>query len=241
MITQHFAPALMLIAEDNRSFGLLVRPRYGRVEFGVDYVSDTSLRALVAMAAGAVQACLAVLERRLSPSSLPPRLIVKTSPARRRYGLYVSRRAFPGDLYIGGRNTRLRLAEGSRVTAGEHLELAWKCARSALDPFSGPDDVADADDMVAGLRPLPVETERCFEMVCADDSPKTSFAHSRRPESRPGFVISPVVITWDLTVLVISGRRRAYGGGPEGRSRVLWPEAQGRRARPLHQRLSGLT
>ena len=71
MITQHFAPALMLIAEDNRSFGLLVRPRYGRVEFGVDYVSDTSLRALVAMAAGAVQACLAVLERRLSPSSLP--------------------------------------------------------------------------------------------------------------------------------------------------------------------------
>ena len=38
--------------------------------------------------------------------------------------------------------------------------------------------------------------------------------HRPKPDSRPDFVISPIVLTWDLAVFAISGRRRAYAVVP---------------------------
>ncbi len=56
-----FAPALMLLTEGQDGEGILIRPRFGRVELATDYARGDALRAAAALAIGGVLASLDVV------------------------------------------------------------------------------------------------------------------------------------------------------------------------------------
>lgn len=143
-----FAPPMMLLLDRRTSPGLLVRPRPGRLELGGEFVCGEPLRAAVAFAVGSA----------LAARTRIPGLVVESrlEAAQERFGWYVDRTAFGGDLYAEGRHAEL---DGDRgvVTAGKHLCQAWALARSALGDRAGALDLVEADEVVAGTRPLPSE------------------------------------------------------------------------------------
>ena len=100
MFARTFAPALMLLAERADSEGLLIRPRTGRVEYGLDFVTASHLEAAVALAVGGTLACLGVAAGVLSRNSLPNPVSVDIVAAVDRWGWYVDRTAFGPDLYL---------------------------------------------------------------------------------------------------------------------------------------------
>jgi hypothetical protein len=208
MIRRHFAPAIMLVAENEASYGLLIRPRFGRVELGLDYVSGAALRATMVMATGAVQTCVDVLDGHRSASELPPPLVHASTPARRRYGAYISRIGFGDDLYTKGRSARLILTDGGLIEAGSHLELAWKSARTAIEGSVGPSDLNDADDIIAGIGQLPSEVAPDLRVGRAEVSVLNPFAGVTSRIDRPMFSASALIVTWDIVVFVVSGHRR---------------------------------
>lgn len=147
-----FAVAIMMLLERADSPGLLIRPRPGRLEIGGEYSDGDALRAAVLMVTGAVLCCRTTsLGRRL-----PPPVLVDLKPAVERFGFYVDRKAFGEDLYVVGRESQLQVRGGTR-TAQRQLADCWGAARSRVRPYATHADLALVDDLVAGLRTLPME------------------------------------------------------------------------------------
>jgi hypothetical protein len=220
---RRFAAGLMLLMDGPASPGLLVRPRPGRLELGGEYVTGRSLRAALMFAAGATLASHAAA--RTGREALPPALDVRLAAATQRFGWYVDRRAFGPDLYAIGRATVVRTADGRTVRAQDHLERAWAAVRSRLEPFLGAGDLEPTDRVVAGDEPLPLETSRrapgtdvgadSDDLAAPDgtrapgDDEANPFGAVIRPVARPGFDLAPVMVTWDLGVLVVADRARS--------------------------------
>lgn len=212
LFARTFAPALMLLMDGRDAEGLLVRPRWGRAEFGGDFVSGPALRAAAVLAAGGIAACRLVTGGRAPHALLPPAIHVNLDPAIERFGWYVDRRAFGLDLYVEGRDARLRRERRGRITAQDHLELAWKSALEALAGGLHPDDVAHGDALATGVLPLPCEQapSRAPAVPSSTTPASTVFGDLLRDRERPGFGARAVVATWDTTVFAIEGSRRAF-------------------------------
>ncbi len=117
-----FSAALMLLMDSVASPGLLVRPRPSRLELGGEFVDGDRLAVAAIFALGSVRACQARLERAGGQAEFPLRLRVNLRQDDQRYGWFVSRSAFASDLYLAGRETRLRPRQAMPISAQSHLE-----------------------------------------------------------------------------------------------------------------------
>jgi hypothetical protein len=219
-----FAPALMLLMDRRESPGLLVRPRPGRVELGGEYVAGDQLGAAATFAVGSILACERALRDPRQP--LPPVLDVRLEPARARYGWYVDRKAFGGDLYATGRSTILTTRDGDRFSAQVVLERAWAAALAALDALVETEDERSIDALVSGRELLPCETTQSAAATHEDnevfleggpgDDP---FGSATRLRTLRVAEVAPVMLTWDLAVFVLLDRprgRTAFAAVPRG-------------------------
>jgi hypothetical protein len=215
LYAERFAPALMLLMDRASSPGLLIRPRPGRVELGGEFVTGSQLAAAAVFAVGSVRACEAALTG-VGDARLPPALLANIERAVVRYGWYVDRTAFGGDLYRDGRAARLQTAGRTAISAQEVLEVAWDVARAALAGAAGSDELALVSEAVRGMRPLPVERapgtgwRPRWQGVRLPPVPHGSAVIPRR---RATFGLAPVLLTWDLAVYVVAQRgtsRRAF-------------------------------
>ena len=117
---------------------------------------------------------------------LIPALAVDLAPAVDRFGWYVDRRAFGVDLHEAWGATVLQLERGGSLTAAEHLELAWTCARRYLDT-----EVSDRRIPDVGSAPT-----------------SSPFGEAVEPRQRTGYRLEARIATWDFTVYRISGGGR---------------------------------
>ncbi len=74
-----FAPAVMLMMDNEDSPGLLVRPRHQRVELGGDFVRGPHLEAAIALSVAGVVLCADVAAGRQSKARLPPPIRLRLS------------------------------------------------------------------------------------------------------------------------------------------------------------------
>ncbi len=212
-----FAPALMLMLDAADSRGVYVRPRRGRLELCGEHVEGDYMRATAAFFAGAVRACASAIADD-DQGALPSRLDVRLAPATSRYGVYVGRRlAFGFDLYEGGRNCALPLADGGTIGSQQHLEHAWQAARQAL----GDDcDAADVDVVEAIVRgDLPLRVERPAPLPAPGRlraaPPASPFGSVLGLVATDGLALEAVAATWDYTVVRVAlDGRQAYASIP---------------------------
>jgi hypothetical protein len=129
-----FGLGMMLLLDDDRSPGLLVRPRPGRLELGGEFAEGDRLAAALLFAVGSVLA-LTAGDRALRSLSLCPTL----EPARERYGWFLDRRCFGTDLYDGGRAATVTRRSGDVVTASCQLRALLGPVIRALDSVAAPD------------------------------------------------------------------------------------------------------
>ena len=207
-----FAPALMLLLDGLDSPGLLVRPRPGRVELGGEFIADEALVAAINFAVGSVLACAWAASRsHFRKGAQTPQLAFEPEPARGRFGWYVDRRAFGSDLYLDGRRAPLPLASGGSTTAQQQLEVGWAEARPLVEAQMTVGEIDHLDALVTGTRRLPIEAS----------APASS---ARLPTSRvrldpvtdallegcgrPGFALAPVMLTWEVAVLLLATTER---------------------------------
>ena len=212
-----FAPAMMLLLDRRDSPGLLVRPRPGRVELGGEYVVGRRLAAAALFAVGSVMACERAV--RGDAAALPPSLAVRLEPGRARFGWYVDRTAFGGDLYATGRATTLRTDDGT-ITAQQALERAWQSARRALGQLAGPGELALLEQIVSGAMPLPREPAEPPDddpATAESHRPATAYGSATRLRRRAVAEIAPVMLTWDVCAFLLLDRsrnRRAFAVVP---------------------------
>lgn len=215
-----FSPALMLLMDRRDSPGLLIRPRPGRVELGGEYLVGSQLAVAAAFAVGSVRACEIALGTEDGGAPMPTRLAARVEPAVVRYGWYVDRTAFGGDLYLERRSARLRSTDGVRLSAQQVLESCWEVARAALHGMVEPDEVALVDGVIGGTQPLPSERVMANESplpVSTDALDPTPYGAALTARERPLFSLAPVMLTWDLAVFLIlrrAGGRRAFAAVP---------------------------
>ena len=214
--SQHFAPAVMLLTSHEKTPGLLVRPRPARLELGTEYVAGAHLRGAAVFAVGSViasvRAASAPFHRR-ARTGLPPMLQVRTQPAVERYGLYVDRAAFGEDLFRGGRDTMLYRTSGRSITAQQHLEVAWECAREALEGLAAPDDLEATELMVVARLPLPVEAGGTGTFAGSNERPHSPLGGVIVARCRPDYQVRAFLATWSFSVFEIERRdegRTAY-------------------------------
>jgi hypothetical protein len=212
--TRTFAPALMLLMEHHDSDGLLLRPRAQRVELGTDYAAGHALAAGAVLAAGGVLACLAVETGSVPESTLPPDLAVRVVPAVERYGWYVDRTAFGGDLYAHGREAVLRTVDGDALTAQQCLEHAWATATAVLNGALGPGDRLAGDRSVGRAAPLPTEVDPGRAPSAPVQVAPVVAGRALDELERPGFQVRPAAATWHHVVYQIDGPRRGYAAVP---------------------------
>jgi hypothetical protein len=210
----HYAAALMLLLDGPTGVGLLVRPRPGRLELGGAYAAGRALRTALVFATGATRACLEWPAT--DGAAEPPAVMARVEPARDRFGLYIDRTAFGGDLYLAGRRTLLPLSGGHDIDAQANLALAWESARAWLDTDgSGSVELAEVDAVVHGRLPLP--TEHADEAEAAGDPPPvapTAYGRALDVQTRAEFSLAPVMLTWRLAMFLVAGRRRAFASVP---------------------------
>ena len=220
MFASRFAVGQMLLMDRRTSPGLLVRPRPHRLEIGGEYAVGSALRAAAAYAAGATLACVNAV-RSGETGGLPPAVEVRLERNVIRYGWYVARTAFGGDLYVEGRSTKMQASTGIAITAQESLAAGWRTAKGNLAQFVAADDLTDGDAMVNGTLPLPIErSDDDLEHGAASPiEPCSVFGRVLAPRSRPEYEIAPVMLTWELAVFVIAGGshgRGAFAAVPAG-------------------------
>lgn len=213
LFTRRFAPGYMLLSERSDSFGIMVRPRNGRLELCSEYASGPLLRAVSAFAAGAALACARAAATG-DTSLLPPPIEVRLQPCRDRAGVVVRRGAFGPDLYAEGRRAFLRLPNGQSIQAGEHLALSWASAREALNRFDLSADADEVEAIVRGARPLGVEPA---DVVPAEPAPfsdrvaRSDVSWLLDVHERPGFCVRTEMATWDFAVFAVESLdRRLY-------------------------------
>lgn len=158
LFVRRFAPSMMLMLDRATSPGLLVRPRSGRLELGGEYCSGEQLRVAMTFAAAASLTCAAAVRSRAARHRLPRSIRARVRPSNIRAGWYIDRAAFGTDLYRDGRTTPLRIGVGRSWTAQAHLTEAWDRARPAVEGLFDAEELALVDEVVAGARPIPLET-----------------------------------------------------------------------------------
>ncbi|MDQ1425049.1 MAG: hypothetical protein QOD72_2547 [Acidimicrobiaceae bacterium] len=213
MVLRHFAPALMLLLDAATSPGLLVRPRHGRLEIGGEYADGDPLAAAMLVAIGATLACC---RARRGGRPLPPALRVTIAPAGQRFGWYVDRSAFGGDLYAEGVRTLLHPMRGRAMTAADHLRRSVAIAHNELVDHLDDGDLVVLDHIDPTSLPRttvgPVDLRR--------PRPPAPSVHGEVLDDivRPGFVARPVVATWDLVAFEFTGAgARTYAKVPADR------------------------
>ena len=158
----HFAAALALLLDGPESPGLLVRPRFGRLELCGEFAEGELLAIAAAFALGSARAVARAARWRggdpIARHRLPPRLAVTVTPAVERYGWFVGDAELGAELHVSGRSARLLRVDGRFVTAGEHLVAAWRAARRELDD-QAEEILALVDAAVDGRRPVGVERQ----------------------------------------------------------------------------------
>ena len=211
LFASRFAVGQMLLMDRRNSPGLLVRPRPHRLEIGGEYVVGAALRAALAYAAGATLACVQAVRTGIH-DGLPPALLVRVERNVIRYGWYVARTAFGGDLYRHGREAWLAVVDGGLITAQDSMVGAWGVARNLVAAATGPADLADADSMVAGAIDLPIEAaDKQEQQPATPVAPKSVYGDLLAPRTRPDYDMAPVMLTWELAVFLVAdvGRRRS--------------------------------
>lgn len=210
-----FAPAMMLMLDGQAGLGLLVRPRPGRLEIGGWFLDGPQLRAALVFAVAAARRCAAAVDR---GAELPATIDAHIEPAVARYGWYLDRRAFGGDLYSDGRSARLPLSRGGETAAGEHLRICWELVRPGVAGDLAPTELALVDEIVAGRSPLPCEATMPRNDADDRQTPAANpFASVHADRHRPGCEIAPVMLTWSTVVLVaadLEHSRRAFVAVP---------------------------
>ncbi len=208
VIVSRFAPAIMLLFDRAESPGLLVRPRNYRTELGGEYISGASLAAAGVFTVGCVRSA-----RLITNGSLvgPPIIQSSVVPTPERFGWYVDRTAFGGDLYAGGRDAQLIDQRGRSVTAQAQLEAAWAAARPTIDSSFNAAELGLVDALVAGERPLPLEGQAAAspEGITTDLLPdRDRFGPLANPRRRH-FELAPVMVTWEVSIFLMAdlGRR----------------------------------
>lgn len=211
MFCRTFAPAQMLMMDDRDSPGLLVRPRFGRVELGGEFVTGPDLEAAVAMATGGVLICSQVASRQRRKRSLAPPIRVEIVPSVQRYGWYIDREAFGIDLYEAGREAALRRELVGSITVQKLLDSAWAKAKQALGNRASVHDLNAADRRISGDDPLPSERSPGPHAAGGPvGQPVTKHNWLVETLERPGFSVEPIAVSWDFTVVKITGLRDAY-------------------------------
>jgi hypothetical protein len=202
-----FALGLMLLMDRRHSPGLLVRPRPGRLELGGEFAVGDALRSAALYAFGATSACVASVRRR-DQDGLPPALECLVERNVFRFGWYVSRRAFGGDLYVALRDMPVRTLEGGAALAGTILEQSWSAGRRHLVGIAGPSELAEADELVGGTRDLVLQrpTGDVERDLAPPEMPHSPFGDVLETRHADGFDVAPVMVTWQL-VTVLAGRR----------------------------------
>ncbi len=206
LFARTFAPAVMMLMERSDSEGLLIRPRYGRLELGGDYVTGNTLLATTLLAAGGTRLCQRVAAGELPKAALPPPVRVEVESATERYGWYVDRRAFGLDLYSEGRTAVLSRELGGSISGQAVLEQSWKASRWCLGDLLGSADIEIVDQFVDGSAPLPMDTTLTRDpMIDGPRVPSHPLGEVLRPIDRPGFEIRVHATTWDHTVFRLVG------------------------------------
>lgn len=201
LVVRHLSPALMLLLDRRTSPGLLVRPRPGRLEVCGEFAQGRALRHVVAVVVAAAQSCSASARSRRP--DLPPRLRLRTERAKERFGTYVDRSAFGGDLYAEGRAALLR-RRGGTVTAGALLADVVALLDDRLRTLLSPDDLAALHAVAADDEPLPCEQET----LAPDDGPRCAVVPLDLRDRRSGDVgVQVVNATWWTYVLRLEGPR----------------------------------
>ena len=177
---------------------------------GGEFIAGPQLMAALNFAVGSVMACIAAIGGGTMPANpMPPMLDIEPEPARERYGWYIDRAAFGPDLYVVGRQTPLALRSGGATTAQRQLDLGWAAGRTALHPLLTPADAAQVDAMVAGDLPLPVEAPAApTRAVGSAPQPDPAAEAMLAPLNRPQFELAPVMVTWEMAVLLVAGTGR---------------------------------
>lgn len=197
LLVRHLSPALMLLLDRRTSPGLLVRPRPGRLEVCGEFAQGQALRHAVAVVVAAGQLCAD------APKRLPARLRMRTERAKERFGTYVDRSAFGGDLYTEGRSAVLRRRGGS-VPAGALLADVVDLLDDRLRALLSPDDLAALHAVVAGDEPLPCEQE----VLAPDDGPRCAVVPLDLRDRQVGDVaVEVVTATWWTYVVRLEGAR----------------------------------
>nr|MDP9482838.1 hypothetical protein [Chloroflexota bacterium] len=210
LYTTSFAPALMLLVDGPQSPGLLIRPRPGRVELGGEFVAGPNLVAATLFAVASVVACRDAVSAGGRLHRALPELVVRVAPAVERFGWYVDRTAFGGDLYADGRAATLTTLQGDRLSAQEHLTRCWATVAGRLDNVAYPEERELVDAVVRGARSLPSEgaSDEAGTMAAVDVAP-SPYGAASSPWSGDGFDLAPVMVTWDLVVfLAVESRKR---------------------------------
>ncbi len=209
LLVTRFGATLMLMSGIDSTPGILVRPRPTRTELGLEHTDGALLRAVSTFAAGAARVCAAAAAGdRTARRSLPPSLRTHVEPAVRRYGFYVDRTAFGGDLLRDARDARLRGRTGRRLSGQQSLEAAWESARLGLVGADAADvDLLDA--MIVGALPLPAEGLHLpagVEAPSGDLAPSSPFGEALRPYESRSVRVRPLLVTWDFVVFEASSR-----------------------------------
>lgn len=208
-----FAAAQMLLMDRHDSPGLLVRPRWGRLELGGEYVIGEPLRAAAVFAVGAARA--SAMRWHIGRRRHPPRLRTDVTRARQRDGWYVDRAAFGVDLLSEGRAASLQLSRRGTIVAQDQLEAAWEVARVALGRDVDQADVESVDRVVSGADPLPLEAGRDPPAPQGSTDLVTLELDIVRARVRPQFAVVAELATWRFTVFrVWNAERRAYASVP---------------------------
>ena len=201
-----FALGMMLLLDRRDSPGLLVRPRPGRLELGGDFVAGEQLRAALTFALAAARRCDEALASH-DAHSLPTPVRARIRTVTDRPGWFVPRVAFGPDLYADGRAAVVRVGRAS-ATAAEHLATMWAACRGAAADVVDHCELALVDDVVAGRRPIPLESLTPPDPSAAASTLDSPFARLHRRD-RDGVTVTVAAMSWAAVAFAIVTPQRS--------------------------------
>ncbi|MEY2453179.1 MAG: hypothetical protein QOD92_2753 [Acidimicrobiaceae bacterium] len=208
LFVKRFAPGMMLLLDRSTSPGLLVRPRYRRLELCGEFCTGDQLRAAVIFAAAGGLACASAARTRSARQELPRRVRSRIRPSNVRAGWYVDRTAFGSDLYGSGRESKLRSGIDKSFTAQAHLREAWTSARLFVEAVLTEDELRLVDRVVDGRLALPLEAAPTTDDVVGPYE-RGAFERVGGTCRRDGYTMEPIAIAWDAIAFHLHGARDA--------------------------------
>ena len=203
LIADRMAVALMLALDRPTSPGLLVRPRYQRLEIGGEFAAGTQLRAAVSLAVAVTLLAERAVRDRSVRHRLPPRLSARAIPARERFGWYVDRHAYGPDLYAEGRRAVLHRRRSS-IVAGDLLEATWSEARPYGQTVLTTEEIELVDRFVDGSNPMPLDDPIDDDGAAHPVRSDRSYA----PRSLDGICVTISAATWWRAILEVRSTER---------------------------------